>query len=137
MSATEYEGLWAQERSGWYRSRTFSFSSFKQLFGMTHGRKKKFCVVLRQNKYWKSNEGTAPRFIFSIMDKSSSDCKVYDLKDDPEYMDCFLKSLDDDEIAEVADTLGLYTHDQVQYAVRRAAEDGQNGYTDVIVEDYI
>lgn len=148
-TATKYEGLWRQERTGWYKSRVFTVDSLIDLFSP----KDRFQIILKQNKYWKTNESNIPRFIFSIVDRSVGTLKTSELEsdngamfdslcnaleeNDEYYKQKIIDSFDEDEIEKIADWFGLYTESQVQYCIDKASADGARGYTDNIIEDYL
>ena len=146
--ASKWEGLWSQERTGWYKSQTFTIQSLFELFG----KQDKFCLILRQNKYWKNNSENKPRFIFSLMDKSFANCKTHELKstngeiyealsnylehDDDYYAKLIQDSFSDDDICRIADLLGLCTWGKAEAIMWQANSDGYRGYTDIMIEDY-
>ena len=57
---TKYEGLW-KGRTAWYISKGFTKQQLSQM-------PSKFRLIIRENRYHKSNADGTPRFIFSFAD---------------------------------------------------------------------
>ena len=111
---TKWEGLWAQERQGFYSGYTIKKADIPPYTR----------IVMRYNKYYEK-DSTKPRFVYCFADAEGYVGK------------CVQLEIEKDEEEPSAEEERLYTREEVQYAINRAVEDALCGYTDVIVEDYL
>lgn len=120
---TKWQGLWYNGH-GVYSGQTVKASDIPK-----HAR-----LIIRHNKYW-DKESNRPRFVWCFA--SGDEAKAITL--DPEDYHSVIDELQDEIKALKEQINEMYTRDQVQYAINRAAEDGASGYGwgDNIVEDYL
>lgn len=128
---TSWEGLWYHPEVGGFSSGTIDLSVFKQFKG-----KVKFYV--RKNKFY--NKGSnKPNYVFCIKDCKSPTFSEFSIMNDEdadiEKSGCYYD--DENDCYYTSDDERLYTYSEVQYAINRASEDGERGYTDNLVEDYL
>ena len=97
-------------------------------------------IVLRFNKFYKKDSGR-PRFQYCFANGDAAYALTVELSDEEAEtigaLKARIKELEEqiDELEEQIDD--MYTYDQVTSAVRAAAQDGLNGWTDVIASDYL
>ena len=90
-------------------------------------------IVLRFNKFYKKDSGR-PRFQYCFANGDATRALTVELSDEEAETIAALKA----RIAELEEQIDdMYTYDEVTSAVRAAARDGANGYTDVIASDYV
>ena len=90
-------------------------------------------IVLRFNKFYKK-DSDRPRFQYCFANGDAAYALTVELSDEEaETIDALKARIK--ELEEQIDD--MYTYDQVNSAVRRAARDGLNGYTDVLASDYL
>lgn len=90
-------------------------------------------IVLRFNKFYKKDSGR-PRFQYCFANGDAAYALTVELSDEEaETIDALKARIK--ELEEQIDD--MYTYDEVTSAVRSAARDGANGYTDVIASDYL
>lgn len=112
---TQWLGLW-QTRQGVYAGQTIKKTDVP-------GYAK---LIVRYNKFYEAGSNK-PRFVYCFATGSAA--KAITLEITAEEYKTLLELEEENE--------SLYTYDEVQSAIRAAAQDGANGYTDVIVEDYL
>ena len=98
--------------------------------------------MVKKNAFWhRENPNNRPKFVYCFM--QGTEKSAITLEERREYTDEL-----EDEITELKAKIkeleeqieNMYTHEQVQYAINCAAEDGARGYygyNDNIVSDYI
>ena len=125
---TDWKGLWLDAERGVCVSESINFSELRKFKGVAK-------ILVIKNKFYK--EGTRrPIYVFSIQDAKAEISKTIDIVDTtkPEYAK-------QDENGVWRTNLGerLYTKEEVQYCINRAAEDGERGYGygENIVDDYL
>lgn len=121
---TEWEGLWFQ-REGVYSGKTIKKADIP-----SYAR-----LIVRFNRYYEK-DSSRPRFVYCFASGDSEKAITIE-KTYEEYM-----TLEEmaDRIKELEEQVeNMYTYEQVQYAINRAAEDGARGYGwgDNIVSDYL
>ena len=84
---SEWLGLW-QTRQGVYRSKALTQEQIKNL-------PKKSRVVLRYNKYHKSNDDITPKFVFSFCDAETSDAISFETEDYSTKIDTLIEGLNE------------------------------------------
>lgn len=119
---TSWEGLWFQ-RPGVYSGKKIKKSDIP-----AYSR-----LIVRFNKYWEK-DSLRPKYVYCFAQEDASNAITMELSRDEYVAFEDLKN----RIFELEEQIeSMYTYEQVNRAVRRAAEDGQNGYTDVIASDYL
>ena len=110
MATTKWMGLWAQEKPAFYAGQVIKKADIPKYTR----------IVLRYNKYYEK-DSSRPRFVYCFADSDGYAEKCIPIEFEEESGD------------------RLYTHDEVQYAINRASEDGARGYGygDNIVSDYL
>ena len=106
-------GIWWNPENCSFGSESINLSQFKKFKGNVR-------IFIKKNKYY-SKDSNRPNYI----------CKIRDSKLVPK-RDTEIRDIDNESNEE-----RLYTYDEVRYAIRMANQDGSNGYTDIMVEDYI
>jgi len=118
---TSWEGLWFQ-RPGIYSGKTIKKSDIP-----AYSR-----LIIRFNKYWEK-DSSRPKYVYCFAEGNAA--TAITLSKD-EYVSA-IQALEN-RICELEEQIeSMYTYEQVNRAVRRAAEDGLNGYTDVLASDYL
>lgn len=119
---TSWEGLWLQGKDV-YSGKTIKKSDIPAYAKL----------IIQPNKYWK--EGSSrPKYVYCFANGDAGNAITLERSKEE------LASIQDlqNRIAELEEQIeDMYTRGQVDYAERCAAEDGQNGYTDVIASDYL
>lgn len=88
MKTKESIGLW-KSKSGWYISSPIKKAEWNEM-------PKCFKIILKQNKYWKSNDGEKPRFILYLVDgMSAKNMRNLEFDQDEYYCDFVLKDKND------------------------------------------
>lgn len=119
---TSWEGLWFQ-REGVYSGKTIKKADIP---GYAR-------LIVRFNRYYEK-DSSRPRFVYCFASGDSASAITLE-KTHEEYM-TFEEMKD--RIKELEEQVeDMYTYDEVNSAVRAAARDGANGYTDVIASDYL
>lgn len=121
---TKWEGLWAQERQGFYSGYMIKKSDIP-----AHTR-----LVVRYNKYYEK-DSTKPRFIYCFADAEgyAKKCIPLEVEEDQPYWDeecnCYF----------TGDNERLYTEAEVQNIVNRCAcyVGGDAEYGEHLVSDFI
>lgn len=126
MATTKWMGLWAQERPAFYAGQVIKKADIPKYTR----------IVLRYNKYYEK-DSSRPRFVYCFADSDGYAEKCIPIEYEEESGDGAY--LGDDGNYYTASGDRLYTHDEVQYAINRASEDGARGYGygDNIVSDYL
>jgi len=109
---TNWIGVWAQERQGFYASKVIKKADIPKYTR----------IVLRYNKFYKK-DSNRPRFVLCFSDSEGYKERCIPLEIEEEH---------EEEQEE-----RTYTYDEVQYAINRAVSDALSGYTDNLVEDYL
>ena len=121
---TNWEGLWYHPEYCGYSSATIKLSELKKFKGTVR-------LYMRKNKFYEKG-GNKPNMRFCLKDANSDTFSELSVESEMEYA-----KMDDDGHFYTKDGSRLYTHDEVQYAIARSAEDGARGYFDNIVSDYL
>lgn len=142
---TKWLGLWKQ------RDAVYSGQTIKREEIPEHAK-----LIIRYNKFYDKNSN-APRFVYCFATGNAAKAITTDLREifaedcyefeDTEIEENYYVSLfeaiekDKEEVLKLLKVIKgggrLYTHEEVQYAINRATEDAQSGYTDNIVSDYL
>lgn len=119
-------GFWKKEKC--YMSGVINLGSLTKYKG-------NIVIFLRKNPY-KDRDDNRPDFIAFIQSRDTLDVEPLPIHD---FTDDWCKRISEKALESIKDYYGLYTRDQVQYAINCAAEDGARGYGygDNIVEDYL
>ena len=115
---TDWQGLWYHPELHYYTSAVFDLSELRKYKG-------KVRIRVVKNKFYNKGKNGRPYYVFTIADASSENALELQITDH--------------DFEEKCEEERLYTRDEVQYAINRAAEDGIRGYGpgDNIVEDYL
>ena len=107
---TKWLGLWGQERQGFYAGQVIKK---KDITAYTR-------LVLRYNKFYEK-DSNKPRFVYCFADSEG-------------YADkCIEIEYEEDE----EDGERLYTREEVEKVLHGAIRDVEDGYTDLVIEDYV
>ena len=128
MKSKNSIGFWKSE-SGWYLS-----SSIKRadLDSFLKNKNSTFRIIMRYNKQHKKNDDRPPFYGFLVNGGEAKYHMEFESKEYAYYDE-------ENDVWETKYGERLYTREEVQYAINRAAEDGARGYGygDNIVEDYL
>lgn len=124
---TGWIGLWYHPEVGGFSSGTINLSILKKFKGNV-----KFYV--RKNKLY-SKDTNRPNYVFCIKDSNSPTFSELTIEEDEDAKSCYFD--EDNGCYYTGDDERLYTYEEVQYAINRATEDAERGYTDNLVEDYL
>ena len=118
---TTWEGLWWHPESGYFSSAAISLAQLRKFKGSVR-------LYVKKNRFYNNGENGRPNYNFILRDANTENDTELEVVSQPYVEDGVYYTEDGDR---------LYTHSEVQSAVYQAAEDGRNGYTDVLVSDYI
>ena len=99
-----------------------------------------FRLIVKKNKYYQKN-GNRPYYCFAIGDSynsASNEISSWDMQ--YENLENELSDMTEYEICDYIEenyNVKLYTYNDLRKVMREANYDGTQGYTDIIVEDYI
>ena len=110
---TSFEGLWWHAESNCFTSAVISLAQLRKFKGNVR-------MVVKKNQFYNGGENGRPNYIFSLYDAKS---------DNPVELEVQSECNESGE--------RMYSREEVQYAIDRAAEDGRRGYFDNIVKDYL
>lgn len=124
---TNWEGLWWHPEYCGYSSKAFNLSELKKFKGTVR-------IYARKNKFYNNGENGRPNMSFCLKDSKSDAFTELSIKPEDEYA-----KMGEDGHFYTKDGNRLYSHEEVQYAINRAAEDGARGYGwgDNTVSDYL
>ena len=122
---TKWEGLWYDEEAHRYTSASFNLKALRDYKGTVR-------IVMFKNRF-KTKGDNRPNYVFAIV-PSDGDGRELEVE---EFILKEAKVEVDEDGTVYQDGQRLYTYDEVRRAIRQAAYDGSNGYTDVIVRDYL
>lgn len=123
---TNWEGLWWHPEYAGFSSATINLSELKKYKGNVR-------LYVRKNQFYEKGTNR-PNYRFCLKDSESPTFTAIGIEDDT-----LAVVRNDGGTYYTEDGERLYTHEEVQYAIDRAAEDGMRGYGpgDNIVSDYI
>ena len=127
---TEWSGLWYHPEYGGFTSSAINLAKLKLFKGTVR-------LYVKKNRLFNGGKNGRPNYLFSIKDANSTTCTELGVIDDEENR---APTKDKDTgIYYTEDGDRLYTRDEVQFAIDRAAEDGARGYGpgENIVSDYL
>lgn len=119
---TSWEGLWRQ-REGVYCGYTLKKADIPNYAKL----------IVRFNRNYKADKNR-PKFVYCFASGDAAKAITIEKTHD-EYVSFEEMEERIRELEEQVDS--MYTYDEVTRAVRQAAIDGANGYTDVIASDYL
>lgn len=128
---TPWTGLWWHPEYSGFSSASISLAELRKFKGNVR-------LYVRKNKFYNGGKNNEPNYCFCLKDAKAKVFHLLTVEEDPE------EAKEDSPYYEGGcyyDERGnrLYTYDEVQYAINRAAEDGRAGYGwgDNIVSDYL
>ena len=125
---TGWQGLWWHPECNCYFSTSLNLAQLKQFKGNVR-------VYLKKNRFYNNGENNRPNYVFMLSDAKGTDGATLEVteNDRQPYFDAVYGTY------HTGDGSRLYTEEEVQYAINRAAEDGVRGYGwgDNIVSDYL
>lgn len=124
---TKWCGLWYDSHNGGFSSTAFRLSELKKFKGAVK-------IYVKKNKFYKKDTNR-PNYVFCIKDSNSPTFSELTIEEDEDAKSCYFD--EDNGCYYTGDDERLYTYEEVQYAIDRATEDAQRGYTDNIVRDYL
>lgn len=124
IERTEWEGLWCQ-KTGIYAGKTIKKADIP-----AYSR-----LIIKVNRYYKKDTNR-PKFVFCFANADAEHAITMTKTTETLQTEKELR----ERIAELEEQIeSMYTYDQVQYAINKAAEDGARGYGwgDNLVSDYL
>ena len=112
--STNWEGLWYHPEINGFVSAVIDLADLRKFKG-------KVRLYVRKNKFFNRGENGRPNYNFCIKDASSDTFRVMTVVKDEK-----------DEDGET-----VYTRDEVMNIIHGVVRDVQNGYTDLLPEDYV
>ena len=112
--STNWEGLWYHPEINGFTSSVIDLADLRKFKG-------KVRLYVRKNKFYNGGENGRPNYKFCLKDASSNTFKTLTVEEDEE---------DEDEET-------VYTRDEVLSIIHGVVRDAQNGYTDLLPEDYV
>ena len=130
---SSWEGLWWHPECQYFSSAVISLAQLKKFKGNVR-------LYVKKNKYFNNGENGRPNYKFCLCDAKSANIREFQIEDideEDEFERLYTQAELDAAIEKAIE--GMYSYDQVQYAINRAAEDGARGYGwgDNIVSDYL
>lgn len=124
---TKWCGLWYHPHNGGFSSTAFNLSELKKFKGTVK-------IYVKKNKFYKKDTNR-PNYVFCIKDSNSPTFIELEIEEDEDAKSCYFD--EDNGCYYTGDDERLYTYEEVQYAINRATEDAERGYTDNLVGDYL
>lgn len=112
--STNWEGLWYHPEINGFVSTVIDLADLRKFKG-------KVRLYVRKNKFYNRGENGRPNYNFCIKDASSDTFRVMTVEKDEKHED--------------GET--VYTRDEVMNIIHGVVRDVQNGYTDLLPEDYV
>lgn len=124
---TSWCGLWWHPENASYSSASISLGALKKFKGNVR-------MIVKKNRFYNKGMHHRPNYVFMLVDAKSKRFENISIIDEENRTPYESDGNYYDENGK-----RLYTYHEVQYAINRAAEDGQRGYGsgDNIVEDYL
>ena len=120
---TDWIGLWWNPENQYFSSESISLAALKKFKGAVR-------LYVKKNKFYKDGSGR-PNYRFVIRDAKSEPKELSIYEDNNVY--------EDDDVYYTKNGERLYTAEEVQFCINRAAEDGARGYGygDNLISDYL
>jgi len=135
MKRSKWFGLWNNSEKHYMVSQPVKIDDIKQFVNNNT-----FRLIVKKNKYYQKN-GNRPYYCFAIGDSynsASNEISSWDMQ--YENLENELSDMTEYEICDYIEenyNVKLYTYNDLRKVMREANYDGTQGYTDIIVEDYI
>lgn len=135
MKRSKWFGLWNNDEKHYMVSQPINIEELKTFIDNDN-----FRLIIKKNKYYKK-DSNRPYYNFAIGDTYGSSTNAI-TSEDMQY-DNLLDNLEEMSEYEICDFIEenygirLFTYSKVQEVMHEANYDGTQGYTDIILEDYI